>query len=366
MRYLGYDIGSDPTGLEPEGASLPLLNGIAIHAAHARILAGDNLEAVLTAVIGDYAKEFAARGLADFAVTKDMIREQSAMLEGMLRLFTAVRIPRILEEYSVESIEQSWDWEMAPGLVERIRMDAILRRRDDGLLHILDLKSMGYPSELFFEQKEHDLQTCLYIQALREHTQEPVGGILYEGLIKGQFRKETAKNSPWFGQRVQNGPYTMAYALSGEAGSVYQTDYTSRKGWRKVRPYNEMSVREWVQFHLLPGGEGFTPANELFVSLPLIDPPSSELLQAKQQTINEELTYLTQLEDYQALLRKGNDIEAAALLNRFAPLRRGRCFKYGADNRCKFTMVCFNGVDPLAEGSGFKARTPHHAAPEAE
>lgn len=372
LRYLNYDFDGD--GLDSTQMSLPLLSGIAIHSAHARLLAGESLEGVVESTISEYVKEIEAKGLLGLEVTKAVIKEQSSLLEGMLRVWFAIRMPAILEEYEVESIEQKWDWEMAPGLVERIRMDAILLRRDDGLRHILDYKGMGYPSEFFMEKQEHDLQTNLYIQALKEKTGEPVGGIIYEGLIRGVFRKDTAKSSPFYGQKIQQSPYTLAYALKGEAGTLYQTEYTSRKGWQKVHTYDEMPMKDWVNHYLLAGGDNIILPQELFVVVPPISPPEAELLRTKQQVVFEELQYLDQLERYRALVAyakappqtatvAGSIVEqmAEADLDRFAPYRTNRCFKFGADYGCKFRSICFNsGAQPLSEDSGFKKRVPHH------
>ena len=363
MRFLGYDFDGD--GLEAEAQALPLLSGIAIHAAHARLLAGQPLEGVVESVISDYVSEIKLRGLYGLDVTNDVIKEQSALLEGMLRTWASQRLPLILSEYEVVSIEQTFDWELVPGqLAERLRMDAILRRRDDGILHILDYKSMKYPSEMFSQQKEHDLQTCLYIQALKERTGEYVGGMLYEGLVKGRFAKDTARNSPWFGQKIQQSPYTIAYKLDGPTPeeAVYQSDYTSKKGYRKVKTFEEMPMKRWVEDWLIPEGK----TNELFVAIPAIEPPPNELEEVKAQVIYEELKYHDDLEMYRQLeadAKKGDPIAAGmaeGVLRRMAPKRRGRCFKYGQDNGCVFRDICFNqGARPLEEG-GYRKRKPHH------
>lgn len=363
MRYLNYDY--DGEGLEPEAQALPLLSGIAIHAAHARLLAGAPLEGVVESIISDYVAEIKLRGLYGLDVTNDVIREQSSLLEGMLRVWATQRMPRILDEYEVVSIEQTFDWELVPGqLAERLRMDAILRRRDDGILHILDYKGMKYTSEMFEKQKEHDLQTCLYVQALKERTGEFIGGILYEGLVRGRFAKDTARNSPFFGQKVQQSPYTIAYKLDGvtPGESVYQTEYTNKKGYHKVRTFDEMPMKRWVEEWLIPEGK----TNELFVAIPAIAPPPAELEEVKAQVIFEETKYLDDLQLLRSLevdASRGDVIAAGMadqVLRRMAPKRRGRCFKYGQDNECRFFDICFNqGARPLEEG-GYRKRKPHH------
>jgi hypothetical protein len=363
MRFLGYDF--EDTGLEPDATTLPLLSGIAVHAAHAQLLTNRNVEEVVEETISGFKSELATRGLLGLDVTQDLIKEQSALLEGMLRAWALVRMPALLEEYEVVDVEQRFDWLLAPGLVMRQRKDARLRRKDDGILFILDFKGMKYPSEMFEKQKEHDLQTCLYVQSERERTGEFIGGMLYEGLVRGRFAKETTRISPWYGQKIQHSPYTIAYKLDGvtKSESIYQTDYTNKKGYHKVRTFEEMSMKVWVEEHLLPSGE----ADKLFVALPSIAPPPAELEEVKAQVVYEETKYLddfTLLKQLQRDAAKGDVIAAgmaSQVLRRMAPKRRGRCFKYGQDNECKFYGICFNaGAQPLAEGSGYRKRVPHH------
>lgn len=373
-RYLNYDytdsnsggvwtpgdveVALGHTGLEPEEQALPLLSGIAIHAAHARLLAGEKLEVVIADILGGYKAEIAERGLLNIDVTKAVIAQQAALLEGMLRLWAHERMPRILEEYEVVSIEEAWRWELYPGLVQTIRMDVILRHRATGVLFILDYKSVKFPSDIWFDKFEHSKQTCLYLQALKERTQEEVGGILYEGLVKGAFRQDTARNSPWYGQKIQQSPYTIAYKLGSEVGSIYQTDYTNKKGYQKVQTFEEMSMKDWVEHWMLSGADGMENPSNLFIAVPQIMPPAAELLQEKQQTIDEELKYLDQLGTYREIHQGTASDER--YLNLFAPFRKSHCYQYGQEHKCQFLSVCFNqGAQPLLDG-GFRVRRPHH------
>lgn len=360
-RFLNYDYAG--TGLEPEEQALPLLSGIAMHTAFARLLAGQDLEQVLTDILRDYRKEIEERGLQNLDVTEDIIQQQSALLEGMLRLWARVRMPAILRDYEVISIEQAWRWELAPGLFQSFRFDVLLRRRDDGVIFIMDFKTVKYPSEVWFEKFEHNLQTCLYLQAVKErmaqltgNADDILGGILYEGLVKGAFKKDTAQKSPWYGQRLQQSPYTLAYKLDGDQGvCVYQSDYTSKKGYRKVKTFEEMPMKNWVD-HLFYNEQA--TVNELFIVVPDICPPAYELERVKAQVIREELQYHKQLDTYREMDPTGRF--ADDYLDLFAPLRTNQCYQYGADHKCPFLTVCFNrGATPLEDG-GFIPRKPHH------
>lgn len=356
-------------GITRASGSLPLLNGIAIHAAHARLLAGQGIEEVIELARSEYTTEVSSRGVFGELDTQGLIREQLAMLEGMLRLWAKWRLPAILAEYELAyfngepAIEQAWEWELAPGLVQRLRMDAIVRRRGDGLLHILDYKSAAYVSSGWREKFEHSLQTELYVQALKEKTGEPVGGMLYEGLMKGSYRKDTAASSPFFGQRIQSSPYCYAYVLEGPEGMVWSVPYTAKKGYKKVRITDIMTTAQWVEDHL----QHLVQPAEMFVSVPPICPPPFELERIKRQVVMQEFAYHQQLAKYRQLVAEGRDEEAELQLDEFAPQVGSACYKYGADFRCAYVQdVCWTrGAMPLEEG-GFTVRIPHHAGEQEE
>lgn len=360
LRYLSYDYAG--TGLDTEAGSLPLINGIAIHAAHARLLGGMTIEEVIATFKTEYTAEVTKRGLVGVECVQEVMREQLALLEGMLRMWAHIRLPMLLAEYDVVSIEKAMDWELAPGLVMRMRFDAVLRRKDDGMLFILDYKTVGYPSEVWESKFDHDMQTCLYLLALKEKSGEAVGGMLYEGLVKGQFKKETAKSSPFTGQKIQMSPYTLCYALKDDVGAIYQVEYTPRKGWKKVHSYDEMPIATWVDDYLLP--EVNAGRLHLFIVVPPVCPPDYELARVKAQVVREELAYLDGVASYRDVLALEEAIGAPGslaedTLNIVAPLRTGRCWKYGLDYKCKFIDICFNeGADPLADG--YIPRKPHH------
>lgn len=363
LRFYSYDF--DGTGIAQAPHSLPLLNGITIHAAHARLLQGLGIDEVIRLARVEYALEMTTVGLVGVDDPMPLMKEQLAMLEGMVRLWDLWRRPAILLEYTVESIEEAWEWPLAPGLVQRLRMDAILRRKDDGLLHILDYKSLAYPSADWFNKFEHTLQTELYVQALKEKSGEPVGGMLYEGLVKGQYKKDTAKSSPYFEQRIQQSPYCYGWRMAGgEVGEdIWYADYTSKKGFVKTRVTDVMSTKTWVEAHL----SFLVEPSDMFVVVPPICPPPWELERIKAQVIYQEQEYHRMLANYQELMADGLVDLADEMLDRFAPQNGQRCYKYGLDNRCPFVAdLCWSqGADPLNDG-GYVRRVPHHEGEQQE
>ena len=359
-RFNNYDypIDGKPTGLQRRQMSLPLLNGEWIHEGHARVLAGQPIEKVVGDIRQAYSADVAAKGVFGEADTDWLIREQTHLVEGMLRGFALVQMPRILDEYEVVSIEESWDWHLAEGLVQKMRMDALLRRRSDKLLHILDYKALAYASEDWRRKQERTRQTSLYTLAVQEHYGEAVGGIMYVASVKGSWKTDNAKLSPFYGQKIQHSPYLYAYQHPQTLDT--QTAWTNRKGFVKFRTYEQMSMEAWVNW--LQENEPETLAGQ-FIFVPPILPTPKELQRVKTLVIREELTYIRRYEHWQNLQARGLHEEAQDYLDYvLAPMREEACYKYGGEHVCMFCEgICFNdGADPLADGD-FEPRIPHHS-----
>lgn len=368
-RFLNYDWSIDgaPMGIQRKTSSLPLLNGIEIHEAHARVLAGQDIEGVVLEMRHRYRAQVEERGVYGHADLEGLLREQMALLEGLLRLFVKEWLPRILDEYDVVTIEKQMDWNLAPGLVQKLRFDTVLRRKGDGQLVILDYKTMSYVSEAWTRKLERSRQTALYVAAAQELFGESVE-MAYLGLIKGSYRKDTAKSSPWYEQKIQSSPLLYAYALKGDIGSIYQSEWTNRKGFRKVRTYEEMEMKEWVD-HLWR--EERKVAKELFVFNPPFSQTPREMQRTRELVVREELAYTQRIRQYHAMrdkaLREGNEVALAKAQEYLdfvaAPMRDEQCFKYGTEESvCQFYGVCHTeGVfDRVLEDGEFEARVPHH------
>lgn len=368
-RYLGFDFdlnGSTVHGLQRREMSLPLLNGDELHIAHARVLGGQEVDSVVQQTIESYTIRVMSRGVHGEGDPKALIREQTMLLAAMLIAFKLIWVPRILEEYEIVSIEKPERWEIAPGLLMSFRFDTMLRRYSDGQLVTLDYKSMPYITEGFSQRMERSRQTSLYVLGAQELYGESVE-IAYLGTVKGTWRKDTAMSSPFVGQKIQASPYLYAYALKGPLGDVYQTAYTSKKGFAKVRTYDEMTIQEWMQ--RLSDHEPEV-LNGSFTFVPPFSQTPTEMARIRALVVHEELEYLDNIERYHAMrdeaLRTGND----SLLNKAqqfldmvaAPMRDEACFKFGMEYRCQFYGICHNdgALENVMNDGEFEAREPHH------
>lgn len=368
-RYTNFDfdIDGEPIGLQRKATSLPLLNGIQIHEAHARILAGLNIDYVINEMRESYIETVESHGIHGEADPEVLITEQMALLEGMLRAFTLIWLPRILDEYDVLDLEKPRDWEMAPGLVQKLRFDTKLRRKGDGQLVIMDWKSMSYISDAWSKKMEHARQTSLYIEAAEELFNEPVE-MAYLGMVKGMYRKDTAKASPWYGQHIQSSPYLYAYQLSGDVGNVFQSEWTNKKGFKKIRTYEQMSMKEWIDW--MWHNERNT-LNELFIFNPPFAPTKAERKEDRDLIVYEELRYANNIQIYKErkakALELGDDqmlAEAEKFLDLIAaPKRKENCFKYGEANRCPMYELCHveGALERALEDGAFEPREAHHS-----
>jgi hypothetical protein len=376
LRLLGNDL--DGTGYRPKAGSIPLLSGDAFHQGLAMLLGHyggtnpiqviddfklDPVDFVVYNVLEKYKKEVLEAGVRslDDAEVRFTIEEQQTMLEGMLRGWVEYRLPMILDEYDVVEVEQQWLWQLGPGIWVPLRQDANLRRKDDGMLYILDAKGIPYGDSDDWQLKhETSDQTVLYITALEERTGEPVGGIFYEGLVRGQWKKETAKHSPYHGRKIQMSAYCYGYGNFDGAEPLVQSAYTNRKGWEKFRVKDKMSVPEWLEIlrkeEVLP---------ELFITMTPVNPPPEFRQRIRRQRYLNEARYLDDLEKFNQLREeKGLDHPDTQIhLDLFAEQNLDRCNKFGKDYRCPFKGFCDapnGGIDLIAGDESFEVRQPHH------
>lgn len=377
-RFLQYDfdVNGELLGYQRTAASLPLLNGTEIHEAHAKLIAMAagfegythySLDLIVEEMRERYTKQATERGVHGHADIEFLISEQSNLLEAMLRTFERTILPALLEEYEVITVEKPMDWEMAPGLVQKLRFDVVMRRRGDGQLVILDWKSMKYASNDWGQLIERSTQTYLYTEAASELFGEPVE-MAYVGMVKGAWQKETAKSSPMFGQKIQKSPYLYAYKLTGQDGSVYQTEYTSRKGYVKTRVSDDMPVKKWVDW--LFANEPSVVA-EMFTFNPPFAPPLADRTRRRELIIREELEHVENIKRYWEMKheadRTGNEILARTAQDYLdfvaAPMRENSCYKYGQDNACPMVGICFNAgaMENLETDTMYEPRVPHHS-----
>jgi hypothetical protein len=329
-----------------------------------------DLDGILTKHLEAYRAEVTERGVLGEEDPEFLIAEQSALIEGLVRGWVKVRLPRILEEYTVVSVEEEMEWEMAPGIIQMLRLDGLLRHKGNGLLYILEFKTAsqtGYSWQLGWEK---NIQFMSYTQAVREITGEECGGVIVEGLVKGQRRKETSASSPFSGRTLQNSPFCYGYATTVK-GTDFDVvlDVSWSRGSRKVLIPFVMPLKAWVE-ELHSSGL----LSEQFVSVPPTNPLPKQILRWRRQTIAGETRFMMALAEVQendALLaqarEEGKQRIVAALIDRreelldfHFPQHDNHCHRYFGS--CGFMEACFEedvAEDPIGSGL-YQVREPHH------
>jgi hypothetical protein len=348
-RYLGYHMFG--TGIARTGMSLPLITGIAMHAALESVLKGQSVDDAMTAALADYATEVRARGIygIDDSHMEFLIAEQSRLLDGLVRGWVATRMPLFLDRFEIHAIEQEFAFHLSPEIIQMMRLDVIARRRSDGMLFIPDFKGTGTAANYWREGFKHNDQVNSYILAVQETLQERVGGMVIEGLIKGQRKEDTALSSPFHGKEVQYSPFCYGYkhATSGEV----QTEYTNRKGFVKIASWDHFTTVEWME------KMGEECVRDQFLVMEIPSPEKRELERWRRQTVKQEMRIASGVK---LLDLSANEEMREEVLDEYFPQTRSNCHRF--NSHCPFEVVCYDGIvesDPIGSGF-FQPRESHH------
>jgi hypothetical protein len=361
LRFLRYHApmlrGQQNLGYQRRKAALPLLNGIQIHESLAQILlnGADVLEDVIRTQRKTYEENAWSRGIQNIEEEDFdfLVKEQQALLEGLIRGWTIVRLPMLLEEYRVLSVEQSFPYEIVPGLIQQVRLDGVLERRDDDAVMVQEFKTVSHPGYSWANSWHRNTQMLANTQALEQNLERRVEGVIIEGLVKGTRRNDTAVSSKFFGKRIQNSPFCYGYSN----GHDFQTEYTSRKGWHKIASWEHMPMKQWVEDVMDPN-----LLQEQFIVQPPIKPVPRHMDRWRRQTVAEELEFAQRLEEYEAL---DTDDEREQMLDVLFPQNEEHCNKYG-EGSCEMDEICWTeGIaeDPIGSGL-YEEREPHHPVEE--
>jgi hypothetical protein len=348
-RFLGYHFGGQ--GIARTGMSLPLVGGIAYHSAFENILKGGDLDTVIAETLATYETEVRARGIygIDDSHMEFLIAEQSRLLDGLVRGWVATRMPLFLDRFEIHAIEQEFAFHLSPEIIQMMRLDVIARRRSDGMLFIPDFKGTGTAANYWREGFKHNDQVNSYILAVQETLQERVGGMVIEGLIKGQRKEDTALSSPFHGKEVQYSPFCYGYkhATSGEV----QTEYTNRKGFVKIASWDHFTTTEWME------KMGEETVRDQFLVMEIPSPEKRELERWRRQTVKQELRIANGIK---LLDLSANEEMREEVLDEYFPQTRSNCHRF--NSHCPFEVVCYDGIvesDPIGSGF-FQPRESHH------
>ncbi len=299
----------------------------------------------------------------------------SSWIRQIARAWCVVRLPRLVLEYEIVSTEQEEELLLAEGAVTFMaRTDALLRRRCDGELFILNYKTVGEANQWWQEQWPLDMQTLSEVLPVEARLGQRVAGVLIEGLVKGGKRLQYPPgsgmwwiNSPlvWSWRQDAVPPFAPSYAAKYEWVGEDGKSHRLGKGWHKQPMWeDEMGLAGWMEWLLENERE---LVEQQFVSLPPI--LRSELacvrwqqgVEFNEQVISTKAGHMLGRDDFEW-------VNAAFPMHTSS----GNCIKYrggdvstGANNgKCSCYELCHGIAASSPLDSGYRWRTPNHPKEE--
>lgn len=255
LRYWQYEApnGTDTPGWESRKLAIPLVTGIYVHQGLAEALLGASASEAAAHAKAMYMEEVGARGLQRDEGDGDeqaIIDEQSAHVEALVLAWCRVRLPRWQEEFEVVAVEQEDRIALSDDVVLAVRQDAIVRRKADGRMFVVNFKTVAQADERWMRQWETDMQIMTELLAAEARYGEQFGGVIIEGLVKGQrvgvdqwlkeVRGDDAKDKVH--ARIDRSRLLYGYKTEGDpplTPKQYDWAGTTRKGWKKFRTWKE-------------------------------------------------------------------------------------------------------------------------------
>jgi hypothetical protein len=296
-----------------------------------------------------------------------LVSEQKALIEALGRAWHSSQYAQFIEMYEVLAIEREEQIELAPGLMWQSRPDLQVRRKSDGALFIINLKTTKRADQRWREQWPIDQQTLSEVVAVEARLnaeslkrceeaakfgvsqivpEYKLSGVIILGLVKG----ETLEYPKGSGQWYHNNP--LIWAWKNESGKLHpRGDWTARYEWTDDTGNHRLGmgwVKREVWMHY-PGGVG-----AWIDRLSVEDPALLEECVVQLQPI---LRNDAQVESWKTAVicnefdirDNGEHVEMGELkIDAVFPMSTssGNCLWPG---KCEFFGICFENVDPEDE-----------------
>lgn len=330
-----------------------------------------------------------------------VIKEQSALIEGLVWGYLKTRLAWLLENYIIIVVEHEETFVMGcscglgdgvgehtdheargcDGILMMSRPDVILQKREDQTLCNLDFKTVGMAGFNWIAQWTDNVQLALGTQGAERRLGQPIPWAQVHGLVKG-IRKKSKK--PEDLPRQYTGPKRqeslLCYGWYRQANPPFQTEdwkfdffYVDSEGanrtlkgkgyewvpvWDKIfSPDSDFrSIEYWVE--ALPQAK----LEEMFLVVGPLPTPRHLLKHYIPGIVEDEreiLDKLWRLHDVRS--EHGEPSEAFTLaLDRFFPQSRSECYRY--NSWCPMLKICNEEVgmdDPVGSGQ-YELRRPNH------
>lgn len=346
-------------GWERKALAIPLVTGIYVHKGLESALQGEEPAGAASRAAQAYLTEVKARGLQVEVGTDEaaVVEEQAAHVEALVLAWCRVRLPKWLEEYEIVEVEAEDRVPLADDVTLAVRADAIVRRKADGRMFIVNFKTAAQTDERWLKGWEIDMQLMTELLAAERRHGHEFGGVIIEGLIKGRRVQEKDNVGTTTGYRDTT-PLLYGYKVDPNpplTQGEYLWEYTRRKGfyrfptWKEAFPSSagHSALSYWI--HWLP--------EEVVEAQFTVVPPimrSQEMIDAKvRQIVGIESTVQAGL----ASLEVRGERHA---LDAWFPQNEHSCLW---PSKCPMYAACWEpGTREDMAGSGlYQPRRDHHA-----
>lgn len=169
------------------------------------------------------------------------LEEGRALVEGLVRGWHLTCFEAFMEEYEVICVEKEIRALLAPNVTLQARADAVIRRRSDGSVWVLNWKTSSSIGE-WTSQWEDEVQAWTEALAMEDHLGQKVAGVIFEGLFKGVKR-----------DGLYTSPTIYGWSCHLPQGTLYSATYerfSKEKPWRKFPVWKEFpgGVAGWINW----------------------------------------------------------------------------------------------------------------------
>lgn len=269
------------TGYELVKAAIPLVTGVMVHQSMAELLLGADLNPTISATHSKYDEICTIRGLKTEELENEsfVYNEQKALIEGLTRLLALRVIPRLLQIYDVLEVETMDSAQLAEDITFRSIPDALLRRKDDGDLYLLSLKTTSEYGKNQVDDARTDMQGLSEAWAYeqRKRPEGKIRGIQMLYLVKGTRRAMGKDDALKLGLTLDqykqgwrlkktDSPLLYGYADNGS----FPIQYATSSEWHCSQPH-PMRKSQWYPTGECPGDGRTHKRGDNFKSFPVWD-----------------------------------------------------------------------------------------------
>lgn len=430
QRYLRYHGGPTGYGLTTKRESMPLATGTTAHDGleglasilkkHDRLPNEDEVRAIIAGARQRYEDRLTEKGFRGGMFTSEIItetiKEQSALVHGLIWTVALRFIPWLHQSYKVLEVEQErlhflsctcgagplpqadHDARGCTGRALMIRTDILAQHRTGGHLAYFEGKTTGWESDAWAEQWETKPQLGLGTLDLDKKYGAEVSELYIVGLNKGSRKKDQtqaakADQGPLAGMKRQQSALCYGYCRPGNP-PLAKDDWVPAYEWidsagetkRKSKAHNrrgvwELESSDWALWQAYRADGAIVPEEFWVRQLPMsvldkvvfvLGPMNRQDAQLKSlvRGMNAEegrwQEILWRLYEFQSQTGKNwATTEFQEQLDDLIP-RSWNCRPFGKEHECEMVDLCFKKAgwqDPIA--MGYVPRRPHHA-PETE